>query len=282
LKEGELSEASVVKNYFTTAADRKKYEVTFYSLEMILAIGFRVRSKRGTQFRIWANRNLREYMVKGFVMDDERLKNPDGRPDYFDELLERIRDIRASEKRFYQKLRDLFALSSDYDSTDKTTQMFFAETQNKLLYAVTGKTAAEIIVSRADASKPNMALTSWKGSVVRKQDIFIAKNYLNEDEIDTLNRLVVIFLESAELRAKNRIDITMKFWYENVDRILEFQDKNILHNAGTISNKQMEAKVREIYAHYDKRRKEHDALEADKEDMEELKQLEEKIKKHDK
>lgn len=282
LNEGELTEKSVVKNYFTTAADGKKYEVTFYSLEMILAIGFRVRSKRGTQFRIWANRNLREYMVKGFVMDDERLKNPDGRPDYFDELLERIRDIRASEKRFYQKVRDLYALSSDYDPTDKATQMFFAETQNKLLYAVTGKTAAEIIVSRADANKPNMALTSWKGSVVRKQDIFIAKNYLNEDEIDTLNRLVVIFLESAELRAKNRMDITMKFWHENVDRILEFQDKNILRNAGSISNKQMETKVREIYAQYDKSRKEYDALEADKQDLEELKQLEEKIKKHDK
>ena len=176
LSDGEVREESVVKNYLTTASDGKKYNVTFYSLEMILAIGFRVRGKRGTQFRIWANRNLMEYMVKGFVMDDERLKNPDGRPDYFDELLERIRDIRASEKRFYQKIRDLFSLSSDYDKTDKATQMFFAETQNKLLYAVTGKTAAEIIVSRADASKPNMALTSRKGSIVRKQDIFIAKN----------------------------------------------------------------------------------------------------------
>jgi hypothetical protein len=186
----------------TTATDGKKYKVTFYSLDMILAIGFRVRSKRGTQFRIWANRNLKEYMVKGFVMDDERLKNPDGRPDYFDELLERIREIRASEKRFYQKIRDLFKLSSDYDKTDKATQMFFAETQNKLLYAVTGKTAAEIIVSRANANKPNMALTSWKGNIVRKRDIYIAKNYLTKDEIDTLNRLVVIFLETAELRAE--------------------------------------------------------------------------------
>jgi len=279
LKEGELSANSVVKDYLTTASDGKQYNVTFYSLEMILSIGFRVRSTRGTQFRIWANRNLKEYMVKGFVMDDERLKNPDGRPDYFDELLERIRDIRASEKRFYQKVRDLFALSSDYDPTDKATQMFFAETQNKLLYAVTGKTAAEIIVSRADANKPNMALTSWKGSVLRKQDIFIAKNYLTEDEIDTLNRLVIIFLESAELRAKNRMDITMKFWHKNVDMILEFQDKNILRNAGSISNKQMEAKVRAIYAQYDKRRKEYEALEADKQDLEELKQLEEKIKK---
>lgn len=192
LKEQELDKNSVVKNYLTTGADGKQYKVTFYTLDMILAVGFRVRSKRGTQFRIWANRNLKEYMIKGFVMDDERMKNPDGRPDYFDELLERIRDIRASEKRFYQKVRDLFALSSDYDSTDKATQMFFAETQNKLLYAVTSKTAAEIIVSRADASKENMALTSWNGSTVRKQDIIIAKNYLSKDEIDTLNRLVVI------------------------------------------------------------------------------------------
>jgi len=204
LKEGELDELSVVKEYLTTVSDGKKYKVTFYSLDMILAIGFRVRSKRGTQFRIWANRNLKEYMIKGFVMDDERLKNPDGRPDYFDELLERIREIRASEKRFYQKLRDLFKLSSDYDKTDKATQMFFAETQNKLLYAVTEQTAAEIIVSRADVNKPNMALTSWKGGIVRKQDIYTAKNYLTKDEIDTLNRLVVIFLETAELRAKNR------------------------------------------------------------------------------
>lgn len=281
LKEGELSQKSVVKEYLTTAADGKEYNVTFYSLDMILAIGFRVRSKRGTQFRIWANRNLKEYMIKGFVMDDERLKNPDGRPDYFDELLERIRDIRASEKRFYQKVRDLFALSSDYDASDKATQMFFVETQNKLLFAVTGQTAAEVIVSRADANKPNMALTSWKGSIVRKQDVFIAKNYLSNEEIDNLNRLVVIFLESAELRAKNRMDITMKFWHENVDRMLEFQDKNILRNAGSISNQQMEEKVREIYAIFDARRKEYEAQEADNNDLLELKELEEKIKNHD-
>jgi len=225
LKEGELPKTSVVKDYLTTASDGKEYNITFYSLDMILAIGFRVRSKRGTQFRIWANKNLKEYMVKGFLMDDDRLKNPDGRPDYFDELLERIRDIRASEKRFYQKIKDLFALSSDYEADDKSTQMFFAETQNKLHYAVTGQTAAELIVSRANADKSNMNLTSWKGSIVRKQDIFIAKNYLTQDEIDTLNRLVVIFLESAELRAKNRMDITIDFWRENVDKILDFQEK---------------------------------------------------------
>jgi hypothetical protein len=279
LEERELNEKSVVKNFLTTAADGKDYHVAFYSLEMVLAIGFRVRSKRGTQFRIWANQHLKEYMVKGFVMDDERLKNPDGRPDYFDELLERIRDIRASEKRFYQKVRDLFALSSDYDKTDKAIQMFFAETQNKLLYAVTGKTAAEIILDRADADQPNMALTSWKGSVVRKQDIFIAKNYLNEDEIDTLNRLVVIFLETAELRAKNRYDTTMKFWRENVDRILTFNEKPLLKGKGTISKAEMEEKVREISRLFDAKRKKYEAIQADKEDLAELRMLEEKIEK---
>lgn len=279
LKEKELEEDSVIKNYLTTASDRKQYEVTFYALDMILAIGFRVRSKRGTQFRIWANKNLKEYMVKGFVMDDERLKNPDGRPDYFDELLERIRDIRASEKRFYQKVRDLFALSSDYDASDKATQMFFAETQNKLLYAVTGKTAAEIIISRADDQAPNMGLTSWKGSIVRKGDIIIAKNYLSHDEIDTLNRLVVIFLESAELRAKNRQDLTMDFWRDNVDRILEFQDKAVLDHKGSISKAEMEKQVKALYEQFDLRRKTADARAADAQDLEELKALEEEIKK---
>jgi hypothetical protein len=279
LKEGELEQKSVIKDYLTTASDGKKYNVTFYSLDMILAIGFRVRSKRGTQFRIWANKNLKEYMIKGFVMDDDRLKNPDGRPDYFDELLERIRDIRASEKRFYQKIKDLLALSSDYDPTDKATQMFFAEVQNKLHYAVTGMTATEIIVSRANAEKSNMNLTAWKGSIVRKQDIFIAKNYLTEDEIDTLNRLVTIFLESAELRAKNRIDITLDFWRENVDKILDFHDKKILIHTGSISKAEMEKKVREIYADFDKRRKEYEALKADEEDIKELKQIENEIKK---
>lgn len=277
LKDKELNEISVVKDYLTTAADGKKYNVSYYALDMVLAVGFRVRSKRGTQFRIWANRNLKEYMVKGFVMDDERLKNPDGRPDYFDELLERIREIRASEKRFYQKVRDLFSLSSDYDKTDKATEMFFAETQNKLLFAVTGQTAAEIILNRADADKPNMALTSWKGNVVRKQDIIIAKNYLNNDEIDTLNRLVVIFLETAELRAKNRIDITMKFWRKNVDSILEFNEKPLLKGKGKISNAVMKKKVREIYQLFDSKRKIYEARQADKEEMEELKRLEDKI-----
>lgn len=278
LNEGELEKNSVVKNYLTTASDGKKYDVIYYSLEMILAIGFRVRSKRGTQFRIWANNNLREYLVKGFLIDDHRLKNPDGRPDYFDELLERIRDIRASEKRFYQKIKDLFSLSSDYDKTDKATQMFFAEAQNKLLYAVTGNTAAEIIINRADDAKKNMALTSWKGSIVRKQDIYIAKNYLSHDEIDSLNRLVTIFLETAELRVKNRINITINFWKENINRILELNDLKILKGKGTVSNEEMKKVVKNIYEKYDKKRKSYEAQEADKSELEELKKIEEKIK----
>ena len=270
LKENELDANSVVKNYFTTASDGKQYNVTFYSLEMILAVGFRVRSKRGTQFRIWANQHLSEYLAKGFTMDDERLKNPNGRPDYFDELLERVREIRASEKRFYQKVRDLLALSSDYDSTDKATQMFFAETQNKLLYAVTGETAAEIIVHRADASQPNMALTSWKGNVVRKQDIYIAKNYLQQGEIDTLNRLTTLFLDTAELRVRERKDLTLRYWRDTVDGLLNFQGKVVLQGSGTISNRQMEEHVNAIYEQFNARRKAFAAAEADREDQLEL------------
>lgn len=275
LQDKELDENSVIKDYLTTAADGKNYNVTYYALPMVLAVGFRVRSVRGTQFRKWANKNLTEFLQKGFVMDDERLKNPDGRPDYFDELLERIRDIRASEKRFYQKVRDLFALSSDYDSTDKATQMFFAATQNKLIYAVTRQTAAELILSRADSSKPNMNLTSWKGKIVRKQDIYTSKNYLTEDEIDSLNRIVTIFLESAELRAKMRKDITMHYWEENVDKLIADHDLPLLEDKGHCSNKQMESKVEEIYFEYDKRRKAYEAQEADREDEADMKMLEE-------
>ena len=278
LQDKELSADSVVKEYLTTATDGKDYSVTFYALEMILAIGYRVRSPRGTQFRQWATRHLREFLIKGFVMDDERLKNPDGRPDYFDELLARIRDVRASEKRFYQKVRDLFALSSDYDATDKATQMFFAEVQNKLLYAATERTAAELIVERADPAQPNMALTSWQGKIVRKQDILIAKNYLNEDEIDTLNRLVTIFLETAELRTKNRADLTMSYWQENVDRLITFNDKPLLSGKGRISHEAMEEKVHALYAEFDARRKQFDAAEADQQDLAEIEALETKIK----
>ncbi len=277
-EEGELDANSVVKDYLTTASDGKNYSVSHYSLEMILAIGFRVRSKRGTQFRQWAGKNLSEYMIKGFVMDDERLKNPDGKPDYFDELLARIRDIRASEKRFYQKVRDLFMISRDYDASDKATQLFYADAQNKLLFAITGQTAAEIIVNRANASEANMALTSFKGSIVRKQDIYTAKNYLTEDEIDSLNRFVVVFLETAELRAKNRQDVTMNFWRENIDRIIEFNDKEVLKGYGSIGHEQMKKMVEKVYETFDAKRKAIEAIEADEQDLAELKQIEEKVK----
>ncbi|WP_424945633.1 virulence RhuM family protein [Candidatus Spongiihabitans sp.] len=278
LKNNELIENSVVRDFRTTAADGKKYSVQHYALPMILAIGFRIRSRRGIQFRQWANRHLREYMTKGFVMDDERLKNPDGRPDYFDEMLERIRDIRASEKRFYQKVRELFALSSDYDGDDKSTQMFFAETQNKLLFATTKQTAAEIIATRADANKKNMGLTSWKGSIVRKQDITIAKNYLLADEIDTLNRLVVVFLETAELRVKNRTDITMDFWRENTDRIIAVNDKVLLSGKGSVSNQKMQAIAMAQYQNFDTRRKIYEARLADEVDIKELRQIASDVK----
>ncbi|TYB73027.1 virulence RhuM family protein [Bizionia saleffrena] len=278
LEDKELSANSVVKDYLTTAADGKEYSITFYTLEMILAIGYRVRSKRGVQFRQWATRNLASYMRKGFIMDDERLKNPDGRADYFDELLERIRDIRSSEKRFYQKVRDLFSLSSDYDATDKATQMYFAEAQNKLLFAVTRKTAAEMIVARADARKLNMGLTNWKGSVVRKQDITIAKNYLTADELDSLNRLVVIFLEQAELRVKNQQDLTMSYWQGNLDKLIAFNEFPVLKTAGKISKTIMEKKVTAHYIAYDKLRKKEAAQAADRQDLEDLKMLAAQIK----
>jgi hypothetical protein len=278
LEDKELSANSVVKDYLTTAADGKEYNITFYTLEMILAIGYRVRSKRGVQFRQWATRNLASYMRKGFVMDDERLRNPDGRVDYFDELLARIRDIRGSEKRFYQKVRDLFSLSSDYDATDKATQMYFAEAQNKLLFAVTKKTAAEMIVARADAKILNMGLTNWKGSVVRKQDITIAKNYLTADELDSLNRLVVIFLEQAELRVKNQQDLTMSYWQGNLDKLIAFNEFPVLKTSGRISKTIMEKKVKTHYIAFDKLRKTEAALEADKKELEELKELAIQIK----
>lgn len=277
LKEKELNEISVVKKFLTTAADGKNYHVVFYSLEMIIAVGYRVRGVRGTQFRQWATEHLTEYLVKGFTMDDERLKNPDGRPDYFDELLLRIRDIRASEKRFYQKIRDLFALSSDYDKSDKATQMFFAETQNKLLYAVTHKTAAELIVSRADATQPNMGLTTWKGSIVRKGDVIVAKNYLQNEEIDSLNRLVDIFLTSAEERVKGRRDLTLDYWRKNVENLLAFQEKDILQGAGSITNYEAEETAKQVYDVFNAQRKQVEAQTADADDLKMLEDLEKRI-----
>ena len=284
-EDGELDANSVVKESLTTAADGKRYQTLLYNLDAILAVGYRVRSPRGVQFRRWASTVLKEYLAKGFVMDDERLKNPDGRPDYFDEMLARIRDIRASEKRFYQKVRDLFTLSSDYDKTDKATQVFFAMVQNLLIFAVTQKTAAELIVARADPADPHFGLLAWKGwptGRVRKADIVVAKNYLTEDEIDTLNRLVVIFLETAELRAKAKQETRMAFWRQNVDQIITSNGFPLLTHAGTISHQQMEARTGELYIRFDQDRKQREAIEADLQDEADLKALEAKIQRRPK
>jgi len=275
-REATAEESSVVQIEGTREVQRP---VTLYNLDAILAVGYRVRSPRGVQFRRWASTVLKEYLVKGFAMDDERLKNPDGRPDYFDEMLERIRDIRASEKRFYQKVRDLFALSSDYDKTDQGTQQYFATVQNLLLYAVTRQTAAELVTERANPDDAYFGLLHWKGAKVRKQDILIAKNYLTEDEIDTLNRLVVIFLETAELRAKSRQETRMSFWKENVDQIITSNGFPLLEHAGSVSHKQMAQLTAARYLDYDQQRIEREAREADQQDEAELKTLESKIKK---
>ena len=280
-EDGELSreataeESSVVQTEGTRQVQRP---VTLYNLDAILAVGYRVRSPRGVQFRRWASTVLKEYLVKGFVMDDERLKNPDGRPDYFDEMLARIRDIRASEKRFYQKVRDLFALAADYDKSDDATQTFFATVQNLLLYAVTQKTAAELIVSRANPADPHFGLLTWKGAQVRKQDIVVAKNYLTEDEVDTLNRLVVIFLETAELRAKRQTITSMGFWRENVGQIIVSNGFPLLSGAGTVSHARMEQKLEPLYLDFDQRRKAEEARAADAQDEADLKALESTLK----
>ena len=281
-EDGELDAAATVKESLTVQIEGSRQvrrPVTLYNLDAILAVGYRVRSPRGVQFRRLASTVLKEYLTKGFVMDDERLKNPDGRPDYFDEMLARIRDIRASEKRFYQKVRDLFALSSDYDKTDKATQVFFATVQNLLIYAVTQKTAAELITARANPADPHFGLLAWKGDKVRKTDIVVAKNYLTEDEIDTLNRLVVIFLETAELRAKSKQETRMSFWKQNVDQIITSNGFPLLTHAGSISHEQMEARTGELYQQFDQGRKRVEALEADQQDEADLQALETRIKR---
>ena len=278
-KDGELSPDSVVKESLTTAADGKQYRTQLCNLDLILAIGYRVRSPRGTQFRQWATAHLREFIVKGFVMDDERLKNPGGW-DYFDELLARIREIRASEKRFYQKVRDLFALSSDYKGREQDTSLFFAEVQNKLLYAATRHTAAELIVTRADSAQPNMALMTWSGSRVRKQDVIIAKNYLTQDEIDTLNRLVVIFLEQAELRVKQKKDLTLDYWRASVDQMLTSNEQSLLEGPGSVSHDDMKLVAHERYDAFDENRRAAEALAADAEDLKQIEDLEDKLKEN--
>ena len=284
-EDGELSreatteESSVVQTEGNRTVQRP---VTLYHLDAILAVGYRVRSPRGVQFRRWASTVLKEYLTKGFVMDDERLKNPDGRPDYFDEMLARIRDIRASEKRFYQKVRDLFALSSDYDKTDKATQLFFATVQNLLIFAVTQQTAAELVMARANPADPHFGLLAWKGDKVRKTDIVVAKNYLTEDEIDTLNRLVVIFLETAELRAKGRQETRMAFWKQNVDQIITSNGFPLLTHAGTIRHQQMEMHTDALYRQFDQERKQREAIAADQQDEADLQALEAQLKRRPK
>lgn len=244
-------------------------EIKHYNLDAIISVGYRVNSTKATKFRQWATQTLKEYIIKGFVLNTERLKNPGGW-DYFDELLEKIREIRASEKRFYQKVRDLFALSVDYKDDLKASNDFFAEVQNKLLHAVTNNTAAEIIVNRADATKPNMNLTSWSGSRVRKQDVIIAKNYLQQNEIKELDRLVSMFLDYAENQAQRRRQLSMSDWKEKVDGFLNFNDYEILKGKGAISRKQADEIAKKRYLEFDEARKKQEALEADAEDLKEL------------
>lgn len=235
-EEAELNQNSVVKEFLTTAADGKNYKTAFYNLDAIISVGYRIKSHVATKFRIWATQRLKEYIIKGFVLDDERLKNPDTPFDYFDELLRRIQDIRTSEKRFYQKITDIYATSADYDPTLETSISFFKTVQNKMHWAITGQTAAEIIRIRADSTKPYMGLTNWRGEKPRKQDVGIAKNYLNEDELLALNNLVEQYLVFAQGQAMRRIPMNMKDWIEKLHGFLTLNDREILTNAGKISH----------------------------------------------
>ena len=238
-KDKELQEDAVIKEYLITASDGKHYKTQLYNLEAIIHVGYRVRSSVGAMFRVWATERLTEYMVKGFSMDDDRLKYNDGYETYFEELLTRIRDIRSSEKMFYQKVREVIARSSmDYEQTknEKHVQDFFARIQNYMLYAATAKTAAEIIYSRADSDKPNMGLSSFRNAVVRTPDIKIAKNYLTEEELDILNRLVTMFLDFADLRAKKKQETYLSDWVSQAERFLELNDMPILRDKGKMSN----------------------------------------------
>jgi hypothetical protein len=246
--EGELDENSVVRFYRTTAADGKSYNVQYFSLPLVLAVGYRVRSSRGTQFRQWATQTLEEYLIKGFAMDDERLKNPpvghSAVPDYFDEMLERIRDIRGSERRVYLRVKEIFTMAADYEPSNQETNRFFQIIQNKLHYACTRMTAAELIASRVDASKPDMGLTSYKGDEVRKTDVTIAKNYLHEDEIKELNRIVNMWLDFAEDQALRRKQVFLQDWADKLDQFLNFNDREVLSGSGKISRKDADDKAK--------------------------------------
>ena len=276
IAEGELESDSVVKTFFTTAADGKKYRTKIYNLQAILAVGYRVRSPRGVQFRRWATTVLREYLLKGFSMDDERLKDPSY--DYFDELLERIRDIRASEARFYRKVRDILALSEDYDPKSRATTDFYPNIQNKMLYAVTTQTAAELIVARSDPNARNMGLTTWSGTrrnrPVRKSDVGTSKNYLGEKEISELNLIVTMFLDTAELRAGLRQTVKLAEWETILDEFLLNNELPLLCSAGGISDSRAEQIAHERYAKFDAKRKRSERTENEQlDDIEELKRI---------
>ena len=234
-EDNELEQDSVVRVFRTTAADGKQYEVAHYNLDMVLSLGFRVRSPVAVRFRQWAADKLKEYIVKGFVLDDERLKNPKVGNDYFEELTRRIQDIRTSERRFYQKITDIYATSINYDKDHPLTQECFATVQNKVHYAIHGKTAAEVILSRADSKMPNMGLTNWEGARIRKSDVPIAKNYLNEEELRALNNLVEQYVIFAEAQAERRIAMTMSDWITKLEGFLTLNDRDILQNAGKVS-----------------------------------------------
>ncbi|MCF7353622.1 RhuM family protein [Vibrio sp. CK2-1] len=257
--EGELDENSVVRLYRTTASDGKSYNVQYFSLPLVIAVGYRVRSQRGTQFRQWATGVLKEYLIKGFVMDDERLKNPpvgsSAVPDYFDEMLERIRDIRASERRVYLRVKEIFTMAADYEPSNQETNRFFQIIQNKLHYASTKMTAAELIASRVDANKPDMGLTSYKGDEVRKTDITIAKNYLYEDEIKELNRIVNMWLDFAEDQALRRKQVFLQDWAEKLDQFLSFNDREVLSGAGSVSKKAADDKAKLEFDHFAEQRR---------------------------
>lgn len=280
LDEGELAAEATVKENLTVQTEGQRQvrrPIRFYALPMIIAVGYRVRSARGTQFRQWATRTLGEYLAKGFAMDDERLKDP--KWDYFDELLARIRDIRSSEKRFYQKVRDLFALAEDYRANEEATQALFAEVQNKLFFAVTGHTAAELIVTRADASQPNMNLKSFSGNRVRRTDVVIAKNYLGADELEQLNRLVSMFFEFAEFQAQNKQHMRLQDWRGYADRFMAFNERAVLDNAGSISREQMTHVAYEQYEQFNQQRLAAEAEQEDAKDLAALEHIEQRLAK---
>lgn len=275
----ELDKDSVCRNFLRTADDGKNYNTIHYNLDLILAVGYRVNSPRGIQFRHWANTILKEYLIKGFAMNDERLKMSDSF-DYFDEWLARIRDIRASEKRFYQKVRDLYATSVDYDGTTEQARDFFKNVQNKMLWAVTGKTAAELIKSRSSSDAINMGLTTFRGSIVRKKDISTSKNYLQKNEIEELNRIVTMYLDYAEDQVNKRKTITMKQWMVKLENFLKFNGRELLTHAGQIKMKDAQEYAAKNYEIFDAKRKKLDAIEEDKKDLKELEAIGKELKKN--